>query len=55
MPFQYWPQAIGIPEIAKNLCNMAIRGCIGCRKCRELGRCVFDDAVNQAALRKNWT
>lgn len=27
-----------------------IRGCIGCYKCRELGRCVFDkDAVNELA------
>lgn len=26
-----------------------IRGCIGCMKCRELGRCVFDDIVNEAA------
>ena len=27
-----------------------IRGCIDCRKCRELGRCVFnDDMVNDAA------
>lgn len=27
-----------------------IRGCVGCGKCRELGRCVFDgDEVNQVA------
>ena len=27
-----------------------IRGCIGCYKCRELGRCVFDkDIVNEVA------
>lgn len=27
-----------------------VRGCIDCRKCRELGRCVFeDDLVNRAA------
>ena len=27
-----------------------IRGCIGCYKCRELGRCVFDkDMVNEVA------
>ena len=24
----------------------AIRGCIACGRCSELGRCVFDDAVN---------
>lgn len=26
-----------------------IRGCIGCRKCRETGKCVFDDIVNETA------
>ncbi len=29
--------------------NKDIRGCIACRKCGELGKCVFDDAVNEAA------
>lgn len=29
--------------------NMNIRGCIGCRKCRSLGKCVFDDIVNETA------
>ena len=29
--------------------NQAIRGCIGCGKCAEAGRCVFDDLVNEAA------
>ncbi|MDR1949305.1 MAG: flavodoxin family protein [Spirochaetaceae bacterium] len=30
--------------------NQTIRGCIDCRKCRELGRCVFDDdLVNRCA------
>ena len=29
--------------------NQAIRGCIGCGQGAEKGRCVFDDAVNQAA------
>lgn len=24
-----------------------IRGCIACNKCRELGKCIFDDAVNE--------
>lgn len=24
-----------------------IRGCIGCRKCKEQGKCVFDDIVNE--------
>ena len=26
-----------------------IRGCIDCRKCRQTGKCVFDDIVNETA------
>lgn len=26
-----------------------IRGCIGCRKCAQTGKCVFDDIVNETA------
>ena len=26
-----------------------IRGCIGCRKCKSTGKCVFDDIVNETA------
>lgn len=29
--------------------HKAIRGCIGCRKCAALNRCVFNDEVNEAA------
>ena len=29
--------------------NKNIRGCISCNRCQELGRCVFDDLVNEAA------
>lgn len=29
--------------------NKDIRGCIACRKCHELGKCVFDDIVNEVA------
>ena len=29
--------------------NQAIRGCTACGACAELGRCVFDDAVNELA------
>ena len=29
--------------------NKDIRGCIACRKCREIGRCVFNDIVNELA------
>ncbi|MBC3887474.1 flavodoxin family protein [Acetobacterium paludosum] len=28
-----------------------IRGCIGCHKCRTLGKCVFDDIVNETAVK----
>lgn len=31
--------------------NKDIRGCIGCRRCGELGKCVFEDAVNEAAAK----
>ena len=27
--------------------NDAIRDCVGCRKCASLGKCVFDDKVNE--------
>ncbi|MDO4556179.1 MAG: flavodoxin family protein, partial [Lachnospiraceae bacterium] len=27
--------------------NKPIGGCIGCRKCREIEKCVFDDVVNE--------
>ena len=29
--------------------NKDIRGCIGCRKCAEAGKCVFNDLVNETA------
>ncbi len=29
--------------------NKNIRGCIGCRKCKQTGKCVFDDLVNEIA------
>jgi multimeric flavodoxin WrbA len=29
--------------------NKAIRGCIGCRKCKSTGKCVFDDLVNEVS------
>ncbi len=31
--------------------NQAIRGCVACRKCAETGRCVFDDVVNETAVK----
>ena len=31
--------------------NQAIRGCVGCGSCGRLGKCVFDDAVNEIAAK----
>lgn len=31
--------------------HRAIRGCIDCRSCKQSGKCVFDDGVNEAAER----
>ncbi|MDO4459332.1 MAG: flavodoxin family protein [Clostridia bacterium] len=53
--------ALGLSEMAKvfeaegieteivTVGNKDIRGCIGCRKCKEQGKCVFDDMVNEVA------
>ena len=40
-------ESIEITEL--NVGSKAIRGCIACGKCGTLGKCVFDDAVNEAA------
>ena len=39
----------GVETEVLHIGNQVIRGCIGCLLCAEKGRCVFDDAVNQAA------
>ena len=39
----------GIETRTLHVGNQDVRGCISCYKCRELGRCIFDDAVNEAA------
>ena len=39
----------GIETQTLNIGNKDIRGCIGCFKCKELKKCVFDDIVNEAA------
>ena len=39
----------GIETELMHIGNKAIRGCIACNKCSELGKCVFDDMVNEAA------
>ena len=42
-------QAEGVETETLNIGHKPIRGCIGCRKCAQIGRCVFDDDVNAAA------
>ena len=39
----------GIEVTELNVGAKAIRGCIACNKCAELGKCVFDDVVNELA------
>ena len=44
-------EAQGIEAETIHVGNKAIRGCIACRRCAELGKCVFDDLVNEVAPR----
>ena len=39
----------GIEVEKLHIGNKAIRGCIACNSCAAKGKCVFDDAVNEAA------
>ena len=39
----------GIESRILTVGNLAVRGCIGCRRCKTEGRCVFDDIVNETA------
>lgn len=39
----------GIETELLHIGNKDVRGCIACRRCREIGKCVFDDAVNEVA------
>lgn len=39
----------GIETVTLQVGNQAIRGCVACGRCAELGQCVFDDVVNEAA------
>lgn len=41
--------AEGIENELIQVGNKNIRGCIGCGKCSSLGKCVFDDEVNEIA------
>lgn len=44
-------QSNGIETEMIHVGNKDIRGCIGCRQCRTKGKCVFDDLVNEVALK----
>ena len=44
-------QAEGIETEILHIGHKDIRGCIGCRKCKENGKCVFDDIVNETAVK----
>ena len=41
--------ACGVDVVRVNIGNRDVRGCIGCNFCREHGRCVFGDVVNDTA------
>jgi len=41
--------AEGIETETIQVGSKAVRGCIACGRCAELGKCVFDDAVNEIA------
>lgn len=42
-------QEEGVEAEVVQVGNKDIRGCIACGRCGELGKCVFDDAVNEIA------
>jgi multimeric flavodoxin WrbA len=41
--------AEGIETETLHIGHLPIRGCVACNRCKETGRCVFDDIVNQTA------
>ena len=41
----------GIETEIFNIGNKEIRGCIACNSCSKTGKCVFDDAVNEFAVK----
>ncbi len=43
----------GIQTELINIGSLPIRGCIGCNKCRDEGKCVFADIVNEIAVKLN--
>ena len=42
-------RAEGVETEILHIGNQDIRGCIACRSCAKIGKCVFNDAVNEAA------
>ncbi|MBU5478817.1 flavodoxin family protein [Eubacterium sp. MSJ-13] len=42
-------EAEGVEAEIVQVGNKDVRGCIACRRCAELGKCVFDDVVNELA------
>ena len=41
----------GIEVDSVRVGNQAVRGCIACGKCSQIGKCVFDDCVNELAAK----
>lgn len=41
----------GIETEIIHIGNMAIRGCIACKSCMKNGKCVFEDIVNEVAIK----
>ncbi len=41
----------GIETEILHVGNKDIRGCIACRQCKKMGKCVFDDLVNETAAK----
>lgn len=44
-------EAEGVSAEILQVGSLPVRGCLGCYKCRETGRCVIDDIVNEAAAK----
>ena len=43
--------AEGVEAEIVHIGHLAIRGCVACGACRKLGKCVFEDAVNEVAAK----
>ena len=41
----------GVESEIVHIGNQVIRGCMGCYACRKLGKCVYDDVVNDLAAK----